>query len=68
MAIVALLALAGCVAVEFSIDGSSNVMRDYLGMALCCTALFLAPFTLWRALRKRVYREESLTVHIADAR
>ncbi len=66
--LVALLALAGCVAVEFSIDGSNNVLRDYLAMALCCAALFLAPFTLWRALRKRVYREESLSVHIADAR
>ena len=38
---------------------------DYAVMAVCCAALFLAPFTLWRKLRSRVYGEESITVHIA---
>lgn len=61
----AILAVAGCVMVEFSIDGSSHLMLDYVVMAGCCAALFLAPFTLWRKLRSRVYGEESITVHIA---
>lgn len=66
--LVALAALAGCVMVEFSIDGSSDLVRDYAVMALCCLLLFLAPYTLWRTLRRRVYGEESLTVRIPDAK
>lgn len=66
--LVVLCAVAGCVMVEFSVDGSNDLIRDYLLMAVCCAALFLTPFSLWRTLRGRVYREESLTVHIADAR
>ena len=65
--LVALLAIAGCVMVEFSIDGSDNLIRDYLIMALCCALLYLAPFSLWRKLKSRVYREESISVHIAEA-
>lgn len=64
--LVALLAIAGCVMVEFSIDGSNNLVRDYAVMAACCVLLFLAPFSLWRRLKRRVYREESITVHIAQ--
>lgn len=64
----ALVALAGCVMVEFSIDGSSDLLRDYAVMALFCLTLFLAPYTLWRTLRRRVYGEESLTVRIPDAK
>lgn len=60
----ALTAIGVCVMVEFSVDGSANLVRDYALMGLCCLVLFLAPFTLWRELRKRVYREESLAVHL----
>ena len=66
--LIALLAVAGCVMVEFSVDGSDNLVRDYLMMALCCALLFLAPFSLWRKLKSRVYREESISVHIAQAK
>lgn len=66
--LVAILAIAGCVLVEFSIDGSDNLIRDYAIMAGCCALLFLAPFSLWRKLKSRVYREESISVHIAEAR
>jgi len=62
----AILAIIGCVMVEFSIDGSNNLVRDYAIMAVCCTMLFMAPFSLWRKLKSRVYREESITVHIAQ--
>ena len=61
---VALMAIAGCVMVEFSIDGSNNLLRDYAVMGACCLLLFLAPYTLWRRLKQTVYREESITVHI----
>ena len=62
--LVAFAAVAACVMVEFSVDGSANLIRDYAVMGFCCLVLFLAPFTLWRELRKRVYREESLAVHL----
>lgn len=64
----AILAIAGCVMVEFSIDGSNNLVRDYAIMAACCALLFLAPFSLWRKLKSHVYREESITVHIAQSK
>ena len=64
--LVALLAIAGCVMVEFSIDGSNDLLRDYAVMAGCCLALFLAPYTLWHELRMRVYHEETIAVRIAD--
>ena len=57
-----LLCVAGCVMVEFSIDGSSNLLRDYAIMALCALGVFLAPCTLWHTLAARVYREE--TIHM----
>ena len=60
-------AVAGCVLVEFSIDGSSNLLRDYAVMGVCCLALYLAPYTLWRSLAAKVYGEESITVRIAGA-
>ena len=65
--LIAIVAVAGCVMVEFSVDGSDNLLRDYALMAVCCTALFMAPFSLWRRLKGSVYREESLTVRIPDA-
>lgn len=64
--LVALLAVAGCVMVEFSVDGSDNLIRDYAVMSACCAALFLAPCTLWQTLKERVYREESISVHISS--
>ncbi len=62
--LMALVAVAGCVMVEFSIDGSDNLIRDYAGMAFCCALLYFAPYTLWTSLKGRVYREESITVRI----
>lgn len=62
--LIVLGALAGCVMVEFSVDGSDNLIRDYAIMALCCLALFFTPFSLWRQLKSRIYREESISVHI----
>lgn len=62
--LVTLIAVATCVMVEFSIDGSDNLVRDYTVMAVCCLLLFLAPFSLWRTLKSGVYREESISVHI----
>ena len=64
----AVAALAGCVMVEFSIDGSSDLLRDYAVMGGCCLALFLSPYTLWRTLVRRVYAEESITVRITEAK
>ncbi|MDD3214960.1 MAG: prolipoprotein diacylglyceryl transferase [Eubacteriales bacterium] len=58
-------AIAGCVMVEFSVDGSDNLVRDYAMMAGFCLVLFLTPFALWRRLENRVYKEESIRVHIA---
>ena len=60
----AITAILCCVMVEFSVDGSNNLIRDYGIMALCCLALFLTPFSLWRQLKSRIYREESISVHI----
>jgi phosphatidylglycerol---prolipoprotein diacylglyceryl transferase len=61
---VVLAALAGCVLVEFSVDGSGNLLRDYGIMAGCCLLLFLVPYGLWRRLEDDVYREESIRVQI----
>ncbi len=62
--LVALAALAACVLVEFSVDGSGNLLRDYGVMAGCCLLLFLMPYGLWRSLEDEVYGEESLRVQI----
>ena len=62
--LIALVAVIGCVMVEFSIDGSKDLLRDYTIMAICCAALFGAPFSLWRKLKSHVYLEESISVHI----
>lgn len=66
--LVAVAAVAGCVMVEFSIDGSSNLLRDYAIMGVCSLALFLTPYTLWRTLMARVYQEDRFSVRIADAK
>ncbi len=62
--IIALAAVAGCVMVEFSVDGSAHLWRDYAMMAGCCMVLFLAPYQLWRTLVNWVYGEESICVQI----
>lgn len=49
----ALLTVAACVLLEFSMDGSSSLLRDYALLALCCAVLFLCPFTLWRTLNRQ---------------
>ena len=59
-------AIAGCVMLEFSIDGSSNLVRDYAMMALCCAVLFAAPCVLWRKLQGGVYDEERIAVRIGE--
>jgi hypothetical protein len=64
----AIAAVAGCVMVEFSIDGSDNLFRDYAVMGACCLALFAAPYSLWRTLMATVYREDSISVRIAGNR
>lgn len=66
--LMAIFAIAGCVMVEFSIDGSNNLVRDYTVMVACCALLFLAPFSIWRKLKSHVYREESITVHIDQSK
>lgn len=66
--LIAIAAVAGCVMVEFSIDGSSNLLRDYAVMGVCCLALFLAPCSLWRTLMAKVYREDCISVRITDAK
>jgi len=65
--LVAIAAILCCVMVEFSVDGSDNLLRDYGIMAACCLALFLAPYTLWRKLKQGVYGEESLRIQIPAA-
>lgn len=62
--LIVIAAIAGCVMVEFSVDGSDNLVRDYAIMAVCCAALFLTPFAMWRGLENRIYKEESIRVHI----
>jgi heme A synthase len=62
--LITIAAVAGCVMVEFSVDGSEHLMRDYAMMAGFCLALFLSPYLLWRGLENRVYGEESIRVHI----
>jgi phosphatidylglycerol---prolipoprotein diacylglyceryl transferase len=49
----ALLTVAACVLLEFSMDGSSSLLRDYALLKLCCAVLFLCPFTLWRTLNRQ---------------
>ncbi|MFH1512066.1 MAG: prolipoprotein diacylglyceryl transferase family protein [Bacillota bacterium] len=48
--LIALLTVAACVMLEFSMDGSGSLLRDYALLMLCCAVLFLCPFTLWRKL------------------
>lgn len=50
--LVALLTVAACVLLEFSMDGSSSLLRDYTLLALCCAVLFLCPYTLWRTMNR----------------
>lgn len=64
MWLVILIAIAGCVMVEFSVDGSDNLLRDYGVMAGCCVLIFMMPYGLWRTLENRVYREERIRVQI----
>jgi len=66
--LVALAAIAGCVMVEFSVDGSNNLLRDYAVMAGCCLLLFLMPYGLWRRLENKVYIQESIRVQIPRAK
>ncbi len=49
---VALIAVAACVMLEFSLDGSTNIFRDYGLLALCSAILFLAPYSLYLSLNK----------------
>lgn len=49
----ALLTVAVCVLLEFSVDGSASLGRDYALLALCCAVLLLCPWTLYRALNRR---------------
>ena len=44
------LAVIGCVLLEFSMDASTNLPRDYALLALCSLALLLCPYTLYRRL------------------
>ncbi len=62
--LVTILAIAVCVMVEFSVDGSDNLVRDYAIMAAGCLVLFLAPYSLWKKLKNGVYREESIRICI----
>ncbi len=48
----ALLIVAACVLLEFSMDGSQSLLRDYGLLALCCAALAALPWTLYRACRR----------------
>lgn len=48
--ILSLLIVAACVMIEFSLDGSTNIFRDYGVLALCSAALFLAPYSLYLSL------------------
>jgi phosphatidylglycerol---prolipoprotein diacylglyceryl transferase len=50
--LIALLTVAACVMLEFSMDGSASLLRDYLLLTLCCAVLFLCPCLLWRALNR----------------
>jgi len=52
----ALLTVTACVLLEFSMDGSANLGRDYALLALCCAVLFLCPCALYRALHRQEER------------
>ncbi|MDD3409243.1 MAG: prolipoprotein diacylglyceryl transferase [Eubacteriales bacterium] len=56
------LALCGVILIEFNIDGSADVLRDYLLMTACAGVLFAAPALMWRTLRRGVYGEEHFVV------
>ncbi|MBE0601038.1 MAG: prolipoprotein diacylglyceryl transferase [Firmicutes bacterium] len=49
---VTLGAVAASVMLEFSLDGSTNIFRDYGLLALCAAILFLAPYSLYVSLGK----------------
>ncbi|HPF88009.1 MAG TPA: prolipoprotein diacylglyceryl transferase [Candidatus Limiplasma sp.] len=49
----ALVLVILCVLLEFSMDTSDAILRDYSLLALCCAALFCCPYSLYRALRKQ---------------
>lgn len=51
--LLALLAVTGCLLLEFSMDGSASLLRDYALLALCCAALFLLPCALYGALHRQ---------------
>ena len=51
--VAALLTMAACVLLEFSMDGSADIFRDYALLALCAAVLFLCPYTLYRTLQKQ---------------
>lgn len=50
--LIALCTVAACVLLEFSMDGSHNLLRDYTLLALCAAVLFLCPYTLWRSVTR----------------
>lgn len=50
--LLALAILAACVMLEFAMDGSQNLLRDYALLALCCAGLAALPWTLYRANRR----------------
>ena len=47
------LAVAGCVLLEFSMDASAHLGRDYALLALCSLILYLCPCTLYHKLPKQ---------------
>lgn len=49
---VSLITVAACVMLEFSLDGSTNIFRDYGLLALCAAILFLAPYSLYSSLSR----------------
>ena len=55
--LVALITVGACVMLEFSMDGSANLTRDYALLALCAAVLFLCPYSLYLSLS----RQENLT-------
>lgn len=63
------LCVALGVLLEFSLDGritwgTPSLLRDYLLLAGVSAALFLVPYSLFTVLRKRVYLEGHITVHV----
>ncbi len=54
--LVALFTVAACVMLEFSMDGSASLWRDYSLLLLCCAVLFLCPLSLWQALNRQEER------------